>query len=237
MKFQRATSYKLSFILACLVAMVALPLLAQPEPDPGIGGGGPGGPGGPGGGPGEGRRGAMLAHRMQGGPAQAGQFGHMTAQWLVKPEISQELNLTPEQVKKLEQIDLEAEKASIEVDAKLKQSRLEMQQAMREDKPDRGAIMKQVEAAGQLLTEKQKLEVGRMLDIKAVLTPEQAQKARQLGAERMKQARERMGGPEGREGRRGEAMKKMRERRAKNRPKAAAPAEQPAAPAPSPAAQ
>jgi Spy/CpxP family protein refolding chaperone len=166
----------------------SLPALAQPGPgtdadNPEIGGPpppGPEGPGGPGfGGPGGGR----MAHQRMGA---FGRMGHLSAKWLLEPENKTALGITPEQATKIQKADDDAEKAIIAQDAKIREARLDLQKLMREDKPDREKVLSQIDVIGKDMTDRQKMDVTRMLDIRDALTPEQVKKAKEMAAAKRK---------------------------------------------------
>jgi Spy/CpxP family protein refolding chaperone len=85
----------------------------------------------------------------------------------------EKLNLTDEQSKKLEDIRYQHQKKAITMRADLESARLDLGRLMRADTPDRPAIEAQIDRVGQRRTTLEKDRVARMLEMRAVLTPEQ----------------------------------------------------------------
>lgn len=96
----------------------------------------------------------------------------------------------------------EAEKRSIELKAQLELAKLEMHRALDAESPDKAAVMGHIEAVGRLHTDLRKHEVGLMLDVRAMLTPEQRKTLRTLSARRDRGRRGKRG-PRGQRGKRG----------------------------------
>jgi len=90
------------------------------------------------------------------------------------------LGLADPQVERLRQIVVETEKANVRTRAEIQVRRIELREALRADKPDRDAILKQVREISDLRGEMMKHNVEAILAAKAVLSPEQQRKLRSL---------------------------------------------------------
>ena len=124
--------------------------------------------------------------RPRGGAAFAGRMGHLSAKWLLEPENKTALEITPEQATKIQKADDDVEKAVIAQDAKIREARLDLQKLMREDKPDREKVLSQIDVIGKAMTDRQKMDATRMLDIRDALTPEQVKKAKEMASAKRK---------------------------------------------------
>ena len=138
----------------------------------------------------------------------APEFGRI----LENPRIKKELKLTPEQEKSLKDLRFAAKEKSIDIDARIKKARLQMEQEMEKDEVDRDKVMGLLEETGKQQTELKKIAVGNMIEIKKILTPEQREKGKEMLA-KWRAAKEKKGGmerPMG-PGMRGGEMRKGRE--------------------------
>jgi Spy/CpxP family protein refolding chaperone len=88
------------------------------------------------------------------------------------------LGLTEQQVDRLRQITVEAEKSAVKTRADLAVRRIELRELLRADKSDREAIMKKVQEISDLRGQVMKQHVESILAVKTVLMPEQQQKLR-----------------------------------------------------------
>ena len=86
------------------------------------------------------------------------------------------LGLESAQVERLRQIALEAEKASVKTRADIEVRSIELREALRADKSDREAILKNVQEISDLRGGLMKSYVEAILSAKAVLSPEQQRK-------------------------------------------------------------
>jgi Spy/CpxP family protein refolding chaperone len=103
---------------------------------------------------------------------------------LESDRVKQMLNLTDDQAARLRQITVQAEKTGIETRAALAVRKLELRELLRGDNPDRDAVLKKVQEISTLSAQSMKQRVEALLDAKAVLTPEQQKKIRELRASR-----------------------------------------------------
>lgn len=159
--------------------------------------GGPGGPGGPGGFFGPDRREQMRDR-----------FGiemgsKMIPRLLDNPEAQEKLGLSDAQVSQIKAIELAAEKQEVDLEAQTRKARIDLREAMQADDTERDKVMSLLEDVGKAELALKKLQTGKMLDVKAVLTPEQREKARNLRKEMGRRFMHQggpKGGPEGKEG-------------------------------------
>lgn len=107
----------------------------------------------------------------------------------------------------------QAEKTGIDLKAKLELARLELRRTLDADTPAKDAVMKRIDEVGRLETDLRKHQIGLMLDVKAMLTPEQRRELEKMS---------RRGGRELRE-KRGKRERQMRRSRAGDRPAPPAP--------------
>jgi len=103
--------------------------------------------------------------------------------------MAEELELSKAQVSKIEGILLECEKARIQREAERKLAEVELRAMLRSEKIDREKLRKQVEKIGRLDAQLKLIDLEGMLDVKAVLTPEQIEKVKAIKKERMKMKR------------------------------------------------
>ena len=123
-----------------------------------------------------------------------------------RPQVVEKLGLTDEQKEKLKAVTDRA-KDGREGMRKVREATMKQFDLMKADKVDEAAVMKAIDEVFELRKQMAKDQVRRVIEIKAILTPEQIAKAR----EEMKKDFEargdrgpRHGGPRGgREGRRG----------------------------------
>jgi Spy/CpxP family protein refolding chaperone len=200
------------------LALSCTPMMAQgdlQDPPPEQQGGpdsmGPGGPMEPGGGmrhggPGEGRggwgeqregfgRGERMGQRGFG--RGRGEFG--LTRLLNNPEIREKVGITAEQAAKIRQDVTEFRKAEIRDRADLEVKRIDLENLLSAEKPDRAAIdakLQEISAARLIL---EKSTVHFRLTMREAITPAQREKIRQLMSERWRHegGPGRAGGPRG----------------------------------------
>ena len=122
---------------------------------------GPGMAGGPMCGPG--MRGGPMGPGMAGGAGRGAMMLHG-------------LDLTPDQQKKVEAIHERAQRQMIQQQADLRIATMDLQQLMRADSPDKGKIDAQIDKLAQLRAGMQKMHTATLLEVRALLTPEQLKK-------------------------------------------------------------
>lgn len=88
-------------------------------------------------------------------------------------KFMKELKLTEQQKKDVEKIQLDTKKQMIDQEAKNKNARLELQQLLKADAPDKSAIEKKFREIAGIEVETKMMRVNSWFDINALLTPEQ----------------------------------------------------------------
>jgi len=207
---------KTSFFLALILCMSAPGLALAQSFD------GPPPPGGPGPEQGPGRDGGF-------GPPMERAFhdGHF-GRWWNNPKMAQELNLTDQQKKQMDDIFLQHRLKLIDLNANLEKQETLFRPMIEADQPDETKILAQIDAIAQARADLEKADARMLFDIRKVLTPEQWQKLKTLHEEhREDRMRDRHPGPGGPDG-----QNLWRKRRLGPPPDGAAPPAPPAAPQP-----
>ena len=123
-----------------------------------------------------------------------------------RPQVVEKLGLSDEQKEKLKAVTDRA-KDGREGMKKVREATMKQFDLMKADKVDEAAVMKAIDEVFELRKQMAKDQVRRVIEIKAILTPEQIAKAREemkKGFEARGDRGSRHGGPRGgREGRRG----------------------------------
>ncbi len=152
---------------------------------------------------GPGMMGEMPRQRMMPGMGGPARMQRMPGMWtgdpiaglVRRPEIQKELGVTPEQLKKLEDIRFNTEKETIQHRAALQVQRLELGRLIGADAPDRAAIDKKVQEVAQEEAALMRISITARLDARSVLTPEQRTKLSQIMRERARPQRPSTEGP------------------------------------------
>lgn len=151
-------------------------------PAPGMRGGGMPGGGMPGGGM---QGGCMMGGGMMGGGMMGGGMAGGPGRMMPMPSPAmlllahrQMLNLTPQQVDRLQQIQLDQQKQQIRRMADLQIALLDLMQLLRQPTPDRGRTEAAVREIGRQQTEWGLAQVRAFFDARDVLTPTQQQQLR-----------------------------------------------------------
>jgi Spy/CpxP family protein refolding chaperone len=107
--------------------------------------------------------------------------------------MARQLDLSREQRDKIEAIRDRQQRQMIRQRADLATARLDLKRLLREERIDRVAVNRQIDALARLRADMAKARIGTMLEIRDVLTPDQRQKMREhrMGGDEM--------GPGGRE--------------------------------------
>lgn len=74
----------------------------------------------------------------------------------------------------------EAEKTGIDLKARLELAKLDLRRALDDDETAKAEVMKRIDDVGRLETELRKHQVGLMIDVRAMLTPEQREALRKM---------------------------------------------------------
>lgn len=92
------------------------------------------------------------------------------------PRVRQYLGLTDDQVTRLHEIGINAEKSAVQTRADLELRHIELRELLRADNPDHDAIMNKLDQINALQGKMEKQRVETMLSARAVMTPEQLKK-------------------------------------------------------------
>jgi len=177
-----------SFLLAALLCLLA-PGFAFAQgfegsaPDPG-------GPPDPMQGPGPGMPGPPMEHAFH-----VEHFGR----WWDNPQMAQQLNITDQQKKQMDDIFLQHRLKLIDLHANLDKQETLLQPMIEADQPDETKILSQIDAVAQARAELEKANARMLFDIRKTLTPDQWQKLKTMREEHGsgKMMRDRRGGPDG----------------------------------------
>jgi Spy/CpxP family protein refolding chaperone len=127
--------------------------------------------------------------------AVSGQQALADGKWWKRPRIVEALRLTPAQSAALERIFARSRPRLIDLKADLEKKQFAYEQAMGEEKIERGLVEAKIEAREEARANLQKELTLMELDMRQVLTLEQREKAQQLRAEirqRIQQRRRQM---------------------------------------------
>lgn len=118
------------------------------------------------------------------------------------PSLREQLGLTEEQVSKLRGLGFEAAKAGLRARSEMMLKRLELEELLQGDEPDRAALDKKIRELADTQYALLKNQTDHRLAFRQVLTPEQRTKARTLLRQHMRQRMMERGGmmrgPQGR---------------------------------------
>ena len=92
------------------------------------------------------------------------------------PMMLRGLDLTPEQQKKVEAIHGKQARLMVQAEADLRIATMDLQQLMRDEKPDQARIDAQIDKIAEVKTGMAKARIATMLEVRALLTPEQLKK-------------------------------------------------------------
>ena len=114
--------------------------------------------------------------------------------WVGNPRLYEELGLTDEQTEKLRSLRVEARKAAVRNRADLQVQRIELGELLRADSPSKAQVDRKVQEITKVQGAAFAARINTMLSTKAVLTPEQRAKARELRKNRGRRFRGGRGG-------------------------------------------
>ncbi len=100
--------------------------------------------------------------------------------------VAAKLNLDEATVTQLKDRVYAAEKEGIGLKAQLEEARLELRRALDNADPDRATVMNKIDEVGRLHTALRKHKTGLMLDLRAMLTPDQRAELKALMEKRRK---------------------------------------------------
>ena len=99
------------------------------------------------------------------------------------------LGLNAETLKQIRAISEKAKEESSDLRTKFREARTIMHKLLSAEAPDKAAVMKQAEAMGEIMTGIRKHRLAALLDIRALLTPEQRQELIKIREERRSRRR------------------------------------------------
>ncbi len=105
--------------------------------------------------------------------------------------IAGELGVDDATLARIKDLAYDAQKRAIGLEAQLQVARMELRRALEDADPDRGKVLGLVDEVGRLDTTLRRERMAAMLDIRALLTPEQVQKLKARRADRRAGRRER----------------------------------------------
>jgi Spy/CpxP family protein refolding chaperone len=108
-----------------------------------------------------------------------GQFG----KWWNNPEIAQQLNLTDQQRKQMDDIFLQHRLKLIDLNATLEKQETLLHPMIEADQPDEAKILSQIDAVAQARADLEKANARMLFDIRKALTPDQWQKLKTMREE------------------------------------------------------
>ncbi len=168
------------------------------------------GPGGPGPAQAPGRDGGF------GGPPPMQRTFHDDhfGRWWDNPQMAQQLNLTDQQKKQMDDIFLQHRLKLIDLNASLEKQETLLHPMIEADQPDETKILAQIDAVAQARAELEKANARMLFDIRKTLTPEQWQKLKTMREEHrgkmMRGGPGRPGGPGGPGGPNGQMWRQHR---------------------------
>ncbi len=172
-----------SFLIAALLCLLAPGFaFAQSFDGPAPGPGGPNPAQGPG---------------MPGPPMERAFHEHF-GRWWNNPEMAQQLNLTDQQKKQMDDIFLQHRLKIIDLNANLEKQETLLHPMIEADQPDEAKVLSQIDAVAQARADLEKANAHMLFDIRKTLTPDQWQKLKAMRVEhRGKRMRDEDRGPGG----------------------------------------
>jgi len=110
--------------------------------------------------------------------------GHMHGKWWDDPQKAQQIGLSADQQKKMDDIFQQNRLKLIDLNASLQKQETVMQPLMEAEQPDEGKILAQIDAIAQARAELEKANARMLLGIRQVMTPDQWTKLKALRAEK-----------------------------------------------------
>ena len=120
------------------------------------------------------------SHPAMMNPGPPGMMRGGEPKWWKNPDLVQKLNLSDEQVKKLDKIAQERQIQDVDLRADLRKQEIALESQMEKDPPDEAQVLAQVDKVTQARANLEKSHVEMMLAVRHVLTAEQAKKLRDL---------------------------------------------------------
>ncbi len=119
--------------------------------------------------------GAQGHHGAPGGGIMGGMLGK-----LLNPQAIEELELTDDQVNKLEDLQSAHEKEMLDAKQNIERARLNLKELMKDDDPSESKIKAKIREIGSLRTDMQLTQVDVFFAVRNILTDEQAEKLQSL---------------------------------------------------------
>jgi Spy/CpxP family protein refolding chaperone len=113
--------------------------------------------------------------------------------WWKRPRIAAAIDLTPDQVSRIDGIFSKARPLLIDRKADLEKKQGELQDSLEDANADRRAVAARVDAVEDARAELQKARILMILDVKQVLRPEQWERLMRMQQEFRRERRERFG--------------------------------------------
>lgn len=110
----------------------------------------------------------------------------MHGRWWDDPDTAQQVGLTADQQKKMDDIMQQNRLKLIDLNASLQKQEAIMRPLMEADQPDEGKILAQIDAIAQARAELEKNNARMLLGIRQVMTPDQWKKLKDLRAQNPK---------------------------------------------------
>jgi Spy/CpxP family protein refolding chaperone len=107
----------------------------------------------------------------------------MHGRWWNDPKLAQQIGLSADQQKKMDDILQQNRLKLIDLNATLQKQETVMHPLMEADQPDEAKILAQIDAIAQARAELEKNNARMLLEIRQVLTPDQWKKLKELRAE------------------------------------------------------
>lgn len=115
--------------------------------------------------------------------------------WWNDPQIAQQLALTDQQKKQMDQIFLQHRLNLIDLNAKLEKQQVLLGPMIEADQPDETKILAQIDTIAQARADLEKANARMLFDLRKTLTPDQWKKLKTLRAEHRNRGMGRDGGP------------------------------------------
>ncbi len=120
---------------------------------------------------------------MQGPPMERAFHVEHFGRWWDNPQMAQQLNITDQQKKQMDDIFLQHRLKLIDLHASLDKQETLLQPMIEADQPDEAKILSQIDAVAQARAELEKANARMLFDIRKTLTPDQWQKLKTMREE------------------------------------------------------
>ncbi len=137
-----------------IILLLALPMLAQQQPGPSAAPG-------------------HFAVRQRGGMMGPMRGPGLNGKWWNNTELAKKLNLTDDQVQKMEQIFQQSRLKLIDQRATVEKAEVTLQPMLEADRPDEAQVLAQIDTVAQARAELEKTKARMLLGIRQVLTADQ----------------------------------------------------------------